>query len=935
MRYKLIIWIFILVIFNSNGFSQKLKFENYTTEEGLSVGTVWSILQDSRGYLWFGTANGLNKFDGYNFGVYKHINTDSTSLSDNNIYDLLEDENGNIWIATAVGLNKYNPYLNKFERITGNDSILKSTTFVTKSLAIDNKGEIWLGTEYNGLFSYNPSKNQFTNHNTFLFPSNEGDNHIRSIYIDKDQNIWIGTESKGLYKYNNNLKSYKNYRFQKTTNEAWNSLNNNINEIYEDSKGRLWIGTYRGAINQFNKEKESFISYNNKNANTKNQRSRISAFVEDRNGILWAATYGGLSYYNEKKNDFVKFYTPIKNNNQSINSKRLISLYCDNAGSLWIGAYDNGINVIHNTIPKFKHFQKEAENPKSISDNLILSFQKVSKNEYFIGTLSGGLNLFNIETEEFKHLKNTFPELGSPVLSIHLSNLESAWLGTWGNGLLRYNRKNNSIKSYKKNENKNSISNNTVLNIHQSSDSILWLGTFSGLNKFNTQTNTFKIFNTDNGLKSNVIFYITSNLKDTLWIGTKDGGFSEFDIKNEKFNNYLFNENDSNSISNNVVLYINKSDKGKLWLATEKGLNHFNCQTKNFVSYTVEDGLPDNKIYSILEDEKENLWISSDKGLCKFNPNVSLTNHKAFRSFDINDGLQGNEFTQGGSYKDNASGELFFGGTNGFNIFNPENITENQHKPETYITSFKILDKEAKLDTAISFKKHIELTYKQNFLSFEFVGLDYLNPSKNLFQYKMEGLDLNWSVPSDRKYASYPGMKHGEYTFKVRAANNDGIWNNEGVAFKIIIKPPFWQTTWFILSVVIAGILAVLLYIRVRTYRLEQEKKILEDKVAERTEQLRKKNQDIMDSITYAKRIQEAILPKVIEFDKAFENNLVLYKPKDIVSGDFFWFTQKDNTRIFAAADCTGHGVPGAFMSIIGNNLLQKIVNERNIKVPG
>lgn len=926
-------FLFLLFLIQTT-FSQKLKFEAYTTEDGLSVGTVWSILQDSYGYLWFGTANGLNKFDGYQFYIYKHQDNDSSSLSDNNIYDLVEDENGNIWIATAVGLNKFDPILNKFGRIPLIESNQEKANLVIKSIAIDTKENIWLGTEYNGLYSYNIQKEQLTNHNTFLFSDNKDLVFVKTIFIDEHEIIWVGTETKGFYKYDNNLKSFKNYRFQKTDNENWNISNNDINKIFEDSKGRLWIGTYHGTINQFDREKEVFISYNKGNEEIVKQHSRITAIEEDKNNILWVATYGGLTYFDEKKNEFVKPYTPIPNDNTSINSRRLISLECDKAGSLWIGAYDYGINVVHNTIPKFKHFQAKGDSDRTLSDNIVLSFQKISLNEYLVGTLGGGLNIFNIDTELFTHLKDRNPLLGSPILSIFLNNKENMWIGTWGKGLLFYNIRNNTVKTYNNQVDKNSISNNTVLCIHQSSDSILWLGTFNGLNRLHLKTKEFKTYTVNDGLQSNVIFHLTSNQNDTLWIGTKDGGFSEFDLINKVFTNYLSSQ-DSTSISNNVVLHIHDSKDGNLWLSTEKGLNKFNKNTKQFTSITEEEGLPNNKIYAVLEDNNKNFWISSDKGLCMLNPNLPIENPKAIRTFDVNDGIQGNEFAQGGYFKDEVTGELFFGGTNGFNIFDPSKITENQHKPEVFITSFKIFDKEIQLDTSILFKRSIELSYKQNFLSFEFVGLDYLNPSKNLFQYKMEGLDLHWSTPSERKYAAYPGITHGEYIFKVRAANNDGVWNNEGTSFSIVIKPPFWRTKWFIFLTITTGIIAVFLYIRIRTYRLEHEKKVLEEKVAQRTEELRKKNKDIMDSITYAKRIQEAILPKVSEFDRAFENNMVLYKPKDIVSGDFFWFTSKNKTRIFAAADCTGHGVPGAFMSIIGNNLLEKIVNERNITTPG
>ena len=929
MRYQTI-YIIIIILFTSiNINAQKLKFESYNTDDGLSVGTIWSLVQDKQGFIWFGTANGLNKFDGCSFEAYKHQEKKPNSLTDNNIYTLVCDDSGKIWIGTARGLNIFDPEENQFTKLQLNDTSCLKSEIIVKSLAIDSSQTLWIGTQYSGIFSYSLKNKCIKNYNLEIFNDTSNNIYVHDIIVDSKNNIWIGTENKGLFQYFPSCKKAISHWNTNTYSQETKNSCNNINTIFEDSKGRLWIGTYRTGIFLFDIKTSNFKHIGKYYSDNKQRlRNRINRFSEDKYGTIWIATYAGLSYINEKVNEPTYYYTPSKEMMNQINSNRILSLLKDNAGSLWIGTYDNGVNVLHNTKPKFKHYQKELNNPTGLNDDIVLTFAKDNYGSLLIGTFKGGLSLFDRKKENFFHYKNQNPDLGGSVLNIYSDNDGIIWFGTWGSGLNKFDRKNNTIKKFIKNENKNSIANNTILHIANQNKHIIWLATYSGLNKFNEQTNRFKLYTINDGLLSNIIYYIKPINNDTLLIGTKDGGFSIFNTKTEKIENFVHSANDSTSISNNVIYYIHVDEDNKYWIATENGLNKFDVKTKKFKSFTEDDGLPNNKIYAILEDQNHYLWLSSDKGLCKFKDTRDETGDIFIRTFDVNDGLQGNEFTQGGSFYDKNTNEMFFGGTNGFNSFCPSDIKDNSHIPPVYITSFKIFDKEVKLDTSISMKKSIEISWRKNFLSFEFVGLDYLNPSKNLYSYKMQGLDKQWSSPSSRRYAAYPGISHGEYTFMVKATNNDGLWSNKFATFHIIIKPPFWKTNWFIFLSILVGFIGIILFIRIRTYRLEQEKRVLEEKVAQRTQELKQKNQDITASITYAKRIQEAILPKITDFDKAFVDTFVLYKPKDIVSGDFFWYAEKDNTRIFAAADCTGHGVPGAFMSIIGNNMLEKVISQ-------
>ncbi len=335
----------------------------------------------------------------------------------------------------------------------------------------------------------------------------------------------------------------------------------------------------------------------------------------------------------------------------------------------------------------------------------------------------------------------------------------------------------------------------------------------------------------------------------------------------------------------------------------------------------------------MLPDNKGNLWISTNKGVSKFNPNIENENGLAFYNYDVNDGLQGMEFIQG-AYFQNKKGEMFLGGINGMTVFNPNEAVNNKIIPPVHIISYKRSGKEVLTDTLIYDKKYLELSWRENFFSFDFAALDYQMPGKNKYKYKLEGVDADWSPPSTQRYASYTQLSGGDYVFKVIASSNDGMWNNNGTSLIIHINPPFWKTNWFYGFCVVFIMAGFWAFFKIRTRTIKREKKILKEKVEARTIELAQKNKDITSSIQYAKRIQLAILPPLEQIFRHFPESFVFYKPKDIVSGDFYWFGIKDGKKIIAVVDCTGHGVPGAFMSMIGNNLLNQIIIEKGITKP-
>ncbi len=389
-----------------------------------------------------------------------------------------------------------------------------------------------------------------------------------------------------------------------------------------------------------------------------------------------------------------------------------------------------------------------------------------------------------------------------------------------------------------------------------------------------------------------------------------------------------------NSLSSNSVNSIYKDKNNIFWIATTNGLNKFDKKKKQFTVYTEKDGLPNNYIYDVIPDKNDNLWMPTNFGLTKFNPFADNSDGNAFKNYNTNDGIQAREFNQGASFlcKD---GKILVGGVAGLNYFDPAQIKESKITPNSYIYSYSRQGKSIKLDTNILYTNSLELSYKENYFALELVALDYAAMEKTKFMYYLEGYDKDWSSPNNVRFVNYTELPGGNYTFKVKACNSDGVWNEVPTELKINVIPPWWKTTWFYVTAAILAIALVFGFTSYKTRSIKKKNKILEQKVEERTKELAEKNRDITSSIEYAKRIQEAILPsKDLIFSK-LKNAFILYKPKDIVSGDFYWFGEKDNYKIIAVVDCTGHGVPGAFMSMIGHNLLNQIVAEKGYSDPG
>lgn len=822
--------------------NNSIKFEHITTAQGLSQSGIRSMIQDSQGFMWFGTEYGLNKYDGYRLKIYQYNEIDSSSLSDNFINSLYEDKFGIIWVATdSGGLNKLDRETESFIHYTSdlnNPNSLSDNRVM--SVYEDAPGTLWVGTDGGGLNKFNRETEQFTHYNYNIDkPTSLSNDTVLSIYEDSFGTLWVGTDGGGLNKLNRLTDQFTRYKHD--PDDSSSLSDNTVLSIYEDSSGRLWIGTLNGGLNQFKRKTGQFIHYQHDPINPNSlSHNTVSSITEGKGGNLWLATssWYGKSYgkkldkFNPETEQFTH-YSHDPTNPTTLNDTVFVSLFIDSSETLWIGTGFGGVNKLDQKGTKFSHYKHNPHHLNSLSDNHVMSIHEDSSGLIWIGTNSGGLNKFNHQTGKFTHYthdsKNPNSLSSDNVWSIYEDSNGGLWVGAFGGGLNKLDRQTGKFTHYTHDpKNPNSLNNNTVSSIYEDRKGTLWIGTFGGgLDKFDRQTEEFTHYlhnpNDPNSLSDNSVVSIYEDSSGTLWITTFNGGLNKFDREPEKFTRYTHDPNNPNSLSYDRVLSVNEYPAGTLWIGTYGGgLNKFDIATETFTHYTENDGLPSNSVVGILADDNGNLWLSTGNGLSKFNPEA-----ETFRNYDVGDGLQGNEFDGVKAYAKTKDGAMLFGGLNGFNLFYPDQVKDNPHIPPIVITDFRIFDKTVKLNPAISVAKEIKLSYKDDFFSFKFAALDYTNPEKNQYAYKLEGFDHDWIYSGTRRYASYTNLDPGTYTFRVKGSNNDGVWNEEGTSVTITIIPPPWKTGWAYTLYGIAIFGAIYGYVQWKTFAQVRENSLL------------------------------------------------------------------------------------------------------------
>ena len=847
--------------------NSSLRFEHMGLESGLSQSVISVIFQDSAGFMWFATQDGLNRFDGYNVKVFRPDPDDPNSLSDRWITALYEDSQGYLWIGTRLGgLNRYDPESGDFTHYK--HSLLSSNSLSSDNITDilqDKQGNLWVGTS-DGLNRLELRTDKFHHYRANNY-TNLSSNSISVIFQDSHDVVWVGTTDNGLNRFDERTGTFTNYRYNpqelpKGSAEETNSIsNNNIRDIVEDGDGNLWIATANG-LNVFNLQLELFSVHQH---DFENQYSlsdnNVQSLLIDSNGGLWIGTNKGLDYHIENSGLFIHFtHNPGDINSLSNNS--IISLYEDKGNVLWIGTYGGGLNKFNRNQSKFTYYQSNPDNPNSLSADLIFPIFIDRTGIVWIGTYGGGLNRFNPRAELFTHYRHN-PEnpnslLNDEVLSLYKDFNGTLWVGT-SIGLSRLNSGATGFSHYRHNlQNRNSIANGPVNAILGDSTGRLWIGTSDGLDRYLPTFDTFIHYKANpdqpGSLSSNSIVSLFEDHDQNLWVGTLDNGLNRFNEVDGSFVHYLSDPADPDSISHNSIMAIYQDRNDVMWIATAGGgLNRFDPDTERFSHYTEKHGLPSNLVYGILEDRDGFLWLSTNYGLSRFDPQT-----ESFRNYTTSDGLQSNEFSMG-AYGKSVDGRMYFGGVNGLNVFTPSEIKDNTYVPPVVLTSITQDGKSVVQQGAIENVREISLSWPNNNFSFEFAALSFAQPDHNQYAYMLENFDSNWNFISTRRDGRYTNLPGGTYTLRIKGSNSDGVWNELGQSIKISVIPPFWQTWTFriLVSFIIISAGIVVYSLRVRSVQTQNLQ--LEHLVHERTSALQKRTEELEALYSGDERIIRAL----------------------------------------------------------------------------
>ena len=832
----------------SNG--EYLRFKSYSVEDGLSQSTVFCILQDSQGYIWFGTEDGLNKFDGYSITVYKNDPDDPNSLSSNWVQTMLEDDAGILWLGTRDGgLNRFDRDLDQFTHYhndPSNPASLSDDEITTLYQGQD--GSLWIGTGSGGLEKFDPKSESFLHYqHDSTEPNSLSDDSILSIYQTKDGILWVGTNGGGLNRFDPKTDLFT--RYKNIANAPKSLIDNTVLSIFEDSSGTLWIGTNSG-LEQFDRRDETFSHFQNDPNNVKSlAHNTVQTIFEDTSGSLWIGTYGGgLDYFDRESGSFFH-YRNAPGDPNSISSNIILTILQDREGILWFGTIGGGVNRLQLGRVNFTHYKNDPQNPNSISNDMIRRFYQNQDGSIWVGTMFGGLNYFDPQTQTWENYRNDPNDplsLSDDFVSeIYRDRSGTLWIGTI-HGLDRFEPETETFTHFNVNPDAlNDSSRIEVTTIYESQDGLFWIGTTHGLYRFDRQQESWsqKIdFNPDE--PQDIYIYIMSeDQKGLLWIGTLGKGIYILDPTTEVLTHYQNIPGNSQSLSQNFVTALLIDQTGSVWIGTNgSGLDRFDPGKNTFEHYREKDGLPNDAVYCLLADEGGNIWISTNDGLSRFDPKTEI-----FVNYDVTDGLQSNEFNGKACLIAN-SGEMIFGGINGFNVFMPERIQSNSVIPPVMINSISKNNEAINLEWGADGLSEISLDWPVDSFEFEYAALSFAAPEKNQYAYYLDGFEETWKDVGNRKFGEYTNLPGGTYTLRVKGSNNDGVWNEVGIAVQITVVPPFWQTWWFFGI----GILATLglLYggYRLRVRSLEVRGQMLESQVEQRTSELMQIQADLKNS---------------------------------------------------------------------------------------
>lgn len=849
----IILFLSLLIHSNAQTFESKSIFQQLTSKDGLQNNNVYTIVQDDYGFMWFGTENGLHRYDGISFTLFEHDPLTPTSIAGNLIFKIIKDKNYQLWICSNTGFDKYDPIKNIFIHIpiqeTTNTGIFLNYNLYCPTAFVHSDGSIYVSEGYKGIFKVNTHTNQLEK---VVLKNSLGQDIalgiVTTICETEDGNMWFGTKNDGLYQVETaSLTAHKYFQINA-------SIHSRIFfDILKDSQGRLFIATDKG-IYLYNQQRKIFMFIDS--------RSTFS-ITETSSGDVWFGTNNDGILVLKKRQQALVHIEANENSLTALSSNNIRAIYEDVQHIIWIGTFKGGINyILKNNHAVFNTIKRNATSSNTLSYNSVDGILQDRSGNLWMGTDGGGLNFLNTKTNQFKlyngsGLRASYKPLKS-ALTIFEDSEGTIWTGGYLEGLCKLDKKRNVFYRYENiPSDTTSIGSNDVRCIFEDSKHNFWIATNGGgLNLFDKKTYTFKRFTPQSiesmRIASDYCLTIFEDKQQRLWIGTYEG-ISILNKDRTQVKNYR-KEDRSHSLSSNWIYCIYQDHAGRVWLGTDYGLNLFDDKTGACTVYLKKDGLPNNVIAGILEDEHGFLWISTNGGLSKFDPDK-----KKFSNFNIEDGLQGNHFNVSAAFK-SVNGTLYFGGTKGLTYFNPNNIIVNKTPPPLYITDIRSTDSTLYVFDSLSHTQpnKVSIDYKDAvMLIFNFVALNFISSSKNKYSYFLEGFDTDWHNTNNDPSATYTNLDPGTYVFRVKASNNDGIWNTDGTSIVVVVLPPWYKTWWFRVFLVVFICAIIISVYLIRVHSIKQQNIFLQKEVDSRTLKLKETNEELIKKKTDLEKLNQ------------------------------------------------------------------------------
>ncbi|MDX2153663.1 MAG: two-component regulator propeller domain-containing protein [Bryobacteraceae bacterium] len=799
-----------------------LKFAHLTTRDGLALDNVVSILQDRRGFMWFATGDGLNRYDGHSFVVYKNNPRDPLSLSANYIRDLLEDDQGNLWLVVHPGINKFDPTTERTTRYSPDPKNPNSLSgHAAWSIARDSRGHLWIGMADTGLDRFDPATQTFTHY------AKDSDGQpvgwITRLLEDRRGDIWF-VGDRGLFRLRleNGRPSGPPALIQRLS----------ADDFFEDQAGDFWILAHspRVALVKYERRTGGLVEYPIGVGAARVDSGRL---LEDGINGIWVPSSQGMLYFDRRAERFTQIFQHDDTNPHSLSDNSVARIYRDRAGLLWVATRDGGLNILNFQQEQFGHYRHRPGDANSLSPGKVTAMHEDTNGVLWVGSFPRALDRLDRKTGEVTHFLPGPPNgnsigRGNELNCVYKDSRGYLWVGGMGAGLDRFDERTGRFKHYRHNPaDPHSLMTNDVVRLYEDANGDLWVGQFGGVSRLDTLTDRFTNYRPGPPGSTSLEYTISAFHRDrsgTLWLGTWSGALSRFDDRNNTFVNSAVERGKPGRLQGGSIFAIHEDGAGNLWLATSQGVYRYDRRRDTFTQYTEIQGLPTMDVMGVLADRAGRLWFSTKKGISRFDPRT-----ETFRTYDVSDGLWGNDFTQS-CYQQGRSGEMFFCGRHGITVFSPEAIRDNPYIPPVVITSLKIFNEappignKSELHKAIPYVDSLTLPYRKNVFSLDFAALSYANSHKNRYRYKLENFDGGWREAASRApMATYTNLDPGRYIFRVQGSNSDGVWNEEGVSLPILITPPWYRTDLFVASCIATGVLFLWGLYRLRMYQITRE----------------------------------------------------------------------------------------------------------------